>query len=695
MAELPTARADHDTADQARSDGRTERPPLLFGGDYNPEQWPRETWAEDMELMRRAGVNTVTLGVFAWALLEPREGEYDAAWLDDVVEMLDEAGIGFFLATPTASPPPWFTRAHPDAMPVRPDGTRLSHGSRDTYAISAPAYRNASRGIARFLAERYGAHPRLRGWHIHNEYGTIDHGPHAARAFRDWLRGRHGTLERLNEAWGTAFWSQHYEDWEDVLPPMATQYLHNPAQVVDFKRFCSDEMLAAFDEQKAEIRATGSSVPITTNFMLPTWNHLDQWAWSEHEDLVSVDHYLDTTGPDGEAHVAYGSDLTRGWAGGGPWLLMEQNATGIRVGDRTLFKDPSRMIRNSLGYIARGSQGSLFFQWRASAAGSEQWHGALVPHVGPHSRTFEATAELGSILERLAEVQEPPVDGPLVEADVAIVWDAEGWWSLETPHIPAEELDYSDEVRATHRSLWRAGIPADFVRVGTDVSRYRLLLVPSLYAMDASTVEWLTRYATDGGSLVVFPFTGIADLNQRVVLGGYPGLLRELLGIRVEELRPLEVGETITLSDGSRADLWTESVHLEGAGEVAAYADGELAGSPAVTRRDIGSGDATYVSVRLEQASRDAFLAGLCSERRIRPTVPGAAEHGLEAVRRRGLNGEYLFLLHHGDRTLRVEGSGHDLLTDTDTAGGLVLEPGGVAVVRESGVTATWQVATA
>ncbi len=215
---------------------------------------------------------------------------------------------------------------------------------------------------------------------MHNEYGTLDHGPHAAAAFRTWLRARYHDIEALNDAWTTAFWSQRYSDFEQILPPRDTQYLHNPAQAVDFRRFSSDEMLAAMREQREEIRASGSTAPpVTTNFMLPpTWNHLEQWSWAEELDVVSIDHYLDTPGPDGETHVAYGSDLTRSWAGG-PWVLMEQNARGIITADRTFAKTADRMIRNALGYIARGSQSALFFQWRASAGGAEQWHGALVP----------------------------------------------------------------------------------------------------------------------------------------------------------------------------------------------------------------------------------------------------------------------------------------------------------------------------
>ncbi|MFI9488717.1 beta-galactosidase [Promicromonospora sp. NPDC052451] len=663
---------------------------LLFGGDYNPEQWPRDVWAQDMALMRRAGVNTVTIGVFSWAALEPREGEFEPGWLDDVVALLDANEIGFFLATPTASPPPWFTRAHPDALPVRADGTRLWHGSRDTYAISAPAYRAAARRVARFLAERYGDHPRLRGWHVHNEYGTIDHGPHAAAAFRRWLRARYGTLEALNDAWYTAFWSQRYDDWDEIVPPRATQYLHNPAQLVDFKRFCSAEMLAAFTEQRDEIRAAGSTAPVTTNFMLPTWNHLDQWDWSDRLDLVSVDHYLDTPGPDGEAHVAYGADLTRSW-GGGPWLLMEQSASGIRQGRRQVFKDPDRMIRNSLGYVARGSQGALFFQWRASAGGSETWHSAMVPHAGPRSRTYEGVVELGTVLGRLQEIATPPDDGPVVAADVAILWDAEGWWSLETPHLPNDDLDYAAEVRATHRALWRAGVAVDFVRSGADVARYRVLFVPTLMALDAATAAWLTRYAENGGHLVVGRFTGVADEYQRVVPGGYPGLLRDLLGVRVTEHLPLAPGDTQELDDGSVVAQWTERLEATGADVVARYAEGPLAGSPAVTRHAVGDGAAVYVSAGLVQESWDTFVAAVLAERDVRAVVPEAVGTGLEAVRRRGAAATYLFLLHHGERPLRVTGAGHDLVSGTSTEQGVVVTPGGYAVVREA-PGATWTV---
>ncbi|WP_432503304.1 beta-galactosidase [Kineococcus arenarius] len=659
---------------------------LLFGGDYNPEQWPPEVWAEDVALMRRAGANAATIGVFSWAELEPEEGVYEFGWLDRVFQTLHDGGIGVVLATPTASPPPWFTRAHPDAMPVGPDGVRLSHGSRDTYAVSAPAYRSAARAIAQRLAERYGGHPALLAWHVHNEYGTLDWGEHAAAAFRRWLRRRYGTLTELNRAWYTAFWSQRYSSWEDVLPPRATQYIANPTHALDFKRFSSDEMLDAMREQRDAIRAAGSTAPVTTNFMLPTWNHLEQWSWSAELDLVSVDHYLDTVGPDGETHAAYGADLTRSFAGGGPWLLMEQSSTSSTVPGRRAHKAPDRVLRNSLSYVARGSQGALFFQWRAPAAGAEAWHGGIVPHAGAGSRSFRGFEGLGRALASIAEVAEPPADGPLVEADVAVVWHAEGWWATDTSQLPSDLLDYSTAVRAAHRALWQAGYAVDFVAPDADLSRYRLVLVPSLFPVTDEAVRRLGEHVTGGGHLAVWPFTGYAGADLHVVPGGYPGRLRHLLGLRVEELHPLAGDEQVRLHrDGEaplRGRVWSELVVPEGAQVLAAYDGGELAGEPALTRHRVGGGVAHYVSTFLEEDSLRRWLTSVCEQAGARPVLQGSVPQRVEVVRRRGAAADYLFVLNHSQGPVLVTGPGTDLLTSAGAERGLRVEALGCAVLR-------------
>ncbi|NTW39256.1 MAG: beta-galactosidase [Cellulomonadaceae bacterium] len=636
---------------------------LWFGGDYNPEQWPREVWEEDVVLMRAAGVTTVTVGVFSWSLLEPTEGAFDADWLADVLDLLHSNGIDVILATPTASPPPWFTAAHPDALPVRADGSRLWHGSRDTYCLAAPAYREASTRIARRLAERLGTHPALVAWHVHNEYGTVCWCDHVARAFQRWLARRYATTKALNDAWGTAFWSQAYQTWDEVLPPRDTQYLHNPAHLVDFRRFCSDELLECFREQRDVIRAAGSDAPVTTNFMLPSWNTLEQWSWAAEEDLVSLDHYLDTTGPDGEAHVAYAGDLARSWAAGGPWLLMEQSASSIAVAGRTSPKPGDRMLRNSLSYVARGSQGSLFFQWRQSTAGAETWHGALVPHSGPDSATFAAACELGATLAALAEFAEPPDDGRVIDADVAILWHADGWWATEVDGLPSPDLSYADAIRRTHRALYRAGVPVDFVAPGAALAGYRLVLVPSMFALDDAAVTALERYVRqESGHLVIGPMTGISDETMRVVASGYPGRLREVLGVRVVGLHPLAPGESVVLSDGATADTWVEEVRAVDAEAALFYASGPTTGSPAVTRRTVpgeGGGEAVYLSTRLEQSALDAFVVALVERAGVRRVIDGPVPPAVEVVRRRGRLHDLVAVLNHGtaDIVLRTPGA--------------------------------------
>jgi beta-galactosidase len=664
---------------------------LLFGGDYNPEQWPEEVWAEDVAAMREAGVTTATVGVFSWALLEPAEGEYRFDWLDRVFTALHDGGIGVVLATPTASPPPWFSTTYPDSMPVRPDGTRLWHGSRDTYCHSAPAYRRACRAIARELASRYGTHPALQAWHVHNEYGTTSWSPHAAAAFRTWLQRRYGTLEALNAAWYTAFWSQHYSDWEQIFPPVATQYLHNPAQALDFRRFVSDELLACFTEQRDEIRAAGSDRPVTTNFMLPPWNDIEQWGWARELDFLSVDHYLDSAGEDGEAHVAYAGDLMRSWAGGQPWLLMEQASGIVRVDGRMVAKAQGRTLRNSLSYVARGSQGALFFQWRAGAAGAEAWHGGLVPHVGTDSRMFREAVELGQALTTVAEVAQAPGDGPVVEADVAILWHADGWWALQTPQLPSNRLDYPGALRATHRALWRGGFAVDFARPDADLSRYRVVLVPSMFCLSDAAVDGLTRFVEGGGTLVSSYFSGIADENLRVALGGYPGRLRDLLGIRVTELVPLGDDERVRLSNGATGALWSEDVTLTGAQAVAHHAGGALDGRPAITRNRRGTGTAWYLSTQLEPAALEALLSEVLAAAGVRPVLGTAPPPGVEVVRRRGRDHDHLFVFNHTAPAIEVRGPGRDLLSGRDAADGLVLATGSVAVIRET-PGATWEV---
>ncbi|KAK1176840.1 beta-galactosidase [Streptomyces sp. NBS 14/10] len=652
---------------------------LAFGGDYNPEQWDRHVWQEDDLLMREARVNLVTVGVFSWALLEPEEGSYDFDWLDAHLDRLHAAGVAVDLATPTASPPPWFTLAHPEALTVTADGIRLTHGSRDTYCLAAPAYRRAATRIAGALAERYGDHPAVCMWHVHNEYATVCHCDRAAAAFRVWLRHKYRTLDALNEAWGTAFWSQRYGSWEQILPPRATQWHHNPGHTLDWRRFFSDETLAAYREQRDAIRAH-SDRPVTTNLMVPAYQVLDLWKFGREVDFVGIDHYPAAPGVDAAADIAFGGDRARSFGAGKPWLLIEQGTNTVYTSDGTLGKEPGDILRHTVGHIARGSEGALFFQWRQSKAGAELWHSAIVPHAGPDTRIFREASATGSAVARLGELA-----GSTVRARAAVLHDADVWWALDTRGLPRTGSDHHDSLRRAHRALWNAGVTTDFAHSADDLARYPVVLAPSLYLLSDASAAALRQYVAQGGTLLVECFAGAVDEHHHARLGGYPvAPLREALGIRVEEYRPLAAAQALELSDGTRGTHWSEVLRLEGATPVASWTSGMLAGQAAVTRHQFGKGSAWYLSTRLEEDAYAALLGQVLAAAGVGPEIADAPP-GVEAVRRHADDGRsWLFLLNHSDTDQRLPVTGHDLLTDEPVGHhGLTLPARGAAVLRQ------------
>ncbi|RAO29003.1 Beta-galactosidase [Micromonospora noduli] len=652
---------------------------IYFGGDYNPEQWPEETWSEDVDLMRQAGVNLVSVGIFSWALLEPTPGRFEFGWLDRVLDLLHDGGIQVDLATATASPPPWLAREHPETLPRRADGAILWPGGRQAYCPSSPVFRERSLELVRAVAGRYAEHPAVVMWHVSNELGC--HNVHcycdvSAEAFRGWLRERYGDLDRLNDAWGTAFWSQRYGDWAEINPPRAALTFANPTQQLDFLRFSSDEQRAQLRAER-EVLQTLVRQPITTNFMIGFGiKHMDYHSWASDVDLVSNDHYLTAADPQAHLGLAFAADHTRGVAGGDPWLLMEHSTSAVNWQPRNVAKLPGQLRRNSLAHVARGADGVLFFQWRASRAGAEKFHSALVPHAGPDTKVFREVCQLGADLKALAEVR-----GSRVDADVAILFDWEAWWGVELDSHPSVDVTYTDRLKALYDSLWRAGVTADIVHPSTDLSGYRLVLVPTLYLVRDADVDVLHRYVAAGGTAAVTYFSGIVDANDHIRLGGYPGAFRELLGVRTEEFFPLREGEQVQLDDGSTADVWTEWVHPDGAEVLASYTDGPLPGVPALTRHRVGDGAAWYVGTRLDEQATDRLVARLLAEAGVRPTV--SAPSGVEVVRRRDGDRTWLFAINHTDTEVRLPAHGVELLTGGQCAGELALPAGEVAVVRE------------
>jgi beta-galactosidase len=652
---------------------------IAYGGDYNPEQWPEGVWRDDVRLMRAAGVNLVSVGIFSWAMLEPSEGRFEFAWLDRVLELLHDAGIAVDLATPTANPPPWFARRHPESLPMTREGTVLGPGSREAFCPSSPAYAEAAARITEQLARRYGDHPALVLWHVNNEYGAhvpACYCPTSAAAFRRWLRARHGTLDALNQAWGTAVWGQRFGDWEEIEPPRAAPMAVNPAQQLDYRRFSSDAFLECFRRERDVLHRLSPGVPVTTNFMTTNCKDVDYWRWAAEVDVVSNDHYLRAEQPDNHIELAMSADLTRSLARGGPWLLMEHSTSAVNWQPRNIAKRPGEMGRNSLTHVARGADGVLFFQWRAAASGAEKFHSAMLPHSGTDSRVWREVEQLGRDLAALRDVR-----GSRVVADVGVVWDWESWWALELEGRPSCDLDYVERVDAYYERLWRAHLTVDFARPEADLGAYPLVVVPSLYLTTRAAAASLRAYVEDGGTLLVSYFSGVVDANDTVHPGGLPGALRELLGLAVEEFLPLREGEQVQLDDGSRADVWAEQVEPRGAETVLRYLDGPAVGGPAVTRHRLGRGQAWYVSTRLRDEALDRLLYRVYADAGLvpRPGLPA----GVEVVRRSDGQASWLFVVNHEGQDVELAATGTEQLSGTRCQGALPVPAGAVRILRE------------
>lgn len=656
---------------------------IAFGGDYCPEQWSDDVWEEDVKLMHEAGVNLVQIGIFLWAAIESAPGRFDFDVLDQMLDRLDHGGIRVSLATPTAAPPAWFFRAHPEALPVKRDGRVLGIGARESYCPSSPAYREACERFVTALVQRYHDHPAIVMWHLNNEYG-VQVGPcyceQSAVSFREWLRRRYGTLDELNAAWGTAFWGQRYYDWDEIQPSRLAPMPVNPGQRNDFFRFTTDEYAECCRREAAIVRAAVPDVPVMTNFADPVeTGYLDYWRFAEEVDVVGVDTYLMGNDPRPHIGLAFAADVSRGLARGRPWLVNEHSTGAVTWQTHNLAKAPGEMRRNTLAHIAHGADGVLFFQWRASRSGSEKFHSAMLPQAGTGSQVWRDVVALGADVRALREVL-----GSRVQAQTAVLWHWPSWWAMQSGYQPTADHHYEERHRAYYEALWDLGLTTDFVAPADPLDGYEVVVVPSLYLMSTDAADTLRRYAENGGTVVISYFSGIVDENDHIHDGPFPGALRDLLGLVTEEFHPLRPGDSVEVEGVDAAgDVWSERVVPVSAEPVARFRTGPDAGHPAITRNRFGRGTAWYVGAKLDAPALTDVLRQVITDAGVRPAVPVTA--GVEAVRRVGPDSTYLFLINHDtENPATVDATGLDLLSGTEHRDRPVrLEPSGVAVLAQ------------
>jgi beta-galactosidase len=636
---------------------------VLYGADYNPDQWPEEVWDEDVRLMKEAGVNIVSLGIFSWSRIQPAEDVWDFAWLDTVIDKLHAGGIAVNLATATASPPPWVSARYPETLPTDDRGASYWPGSRQHFAPSSPVYRRLAGELVRRIAERYAAHPAVVMWHVGNEFGChlpMDFSDAARDAYRVWLRERYRSIDALNDAWGTSFWSQRYGSFDEIFPPRLAPYSHNPSSMLDFRRFTSDMLLECYLMERAILHEAGATQPITTNFMGP-FKPADYRKWAPHMDVIADDCYPDPANPHRVRDAAFQRDLIRSLKPGVPWLLWEQATDAVNWRPSNPGKRAGALVAETAQSIARGADGIMFFQWRQSRAGSEKFHSAMLPHAGTRTRVWNAVTDLGARLAALPELPPPGRD-----ARVALVFDWESWWAVEERDHPTR-LDYLAVSLEWYGALHERGLMIDVVAPEDVDGGYDLVVAPALYLLREQGAAALARFVEAGGTLLTGPFSDIVDEHDQFRDGGFLTQLGPVLGVRFEDFGAL--GGTTTGGTGVGAQtapiagsgaaasvgfsldgralpgrLVAESVHAVGAEVVAAFTDGPAAGSPALTRHAHGSGEAWYVATQPVGEGLDAVVAAVVAASGVRPVVEDLPP-GVEAARR----GDLVTLINHGD----------------------------------------------
>lgn len=645
---------------------------MHYGADYNPEQWPEEIWPEDVARMREAGVTMVSLGIFSWSRIQPREGTFDFEWLDRVIDLLHEGGIAVDLATATASPPPWATAAHPEMLPQDENGATYWPGSRQQFAPSSPVYRRLAGELVTAIAERYATHPGVVMWHVNNEYGchlNADYSDAARDAFRRWLADRYGDVRSLNEAWGTDFWSQRYQSFDEVFPPRKAPYSRNPGQELDFRRFTSDMLLECYLMEREIIRMAGATQPITTNFM-GAFKPADYAHWAEHMDVISDDCYPDPNDPESFRAAAFQRDLVRSLKPDVPWLLMEQATNALNWRPANAPKAPGQMAALSAQAVGRGADGVLFFQWRQSRAGAEKFHSAMLPHAGTDTRTWREAVALGADLAAL-----PPLPAGARDARVALVFDWENWWAVEASDHPQNGLDYLAVVQRWYRALHRRHVQVDIVPAARVGEGYDVAIAPLLYLVREADAAALVSFVEAGGHLLAGPFTDVVDEFDRFRDGGFATQLGPLCGIRVEDFGALVAPDAVPGAFGEReapfagaapgapagvGTLLAEEVHVvaDDTQVEASFTAGRRAGDPALTARAVGGGSARYLATIPDEAGVQAVVDRLLAATGVEPVAAGLPEH-VEAARR----GALLTLVNHGGPAVEVAIAGVDAVT--------------------------------
>lgn len=666
-------------------------PVLLHGGDYNPDQWldRPDILEEDIKMMKKAGVNTATVGVFSWSALEPQEGNFQFGWLHDIMDKLYENGIYTVLATPTGARPAWMDEKYPSVLRVEKDGRRNHHSGRHNHCMSSLEYRALVEKMDTKLAQEFGNHPGLILWHISNELGGECYCDSCKKRFQEYLREKyHNNIEELNKQWWTSFWSRRFDSFEQIEPPYDNGEHSILGLNLDWKRFNSWNMKDYLAFERRILKKYTPQVPATANFM-KLFEQLDYVDLAKEIDIISWDGYPSwnndyETPADTAAELSFDHTVMRSLKKDKPFMLMESTPSLVNWHSVNKLKRPGILRASSIQTIGCGSDTVQYFQWRKGRGAAEQFHGAVVDHLGrDDTRVFKEVSEVGEILKKLA-----PVTGSKVTSKVAVLFDWSNRWAIKDMQGMARDTkNYEKEVRKFYNIHLKKGINADIVFPLEDLSSYSLVVLPMYYAVSKEAGAWLKEYVKNGGTVVATYLTAYVNENTLAYLGGFPGAgLGEVFGLYAEELDTLYPTDSnaVLMKDGNKAIVkdYCELIKLTGAEVLGTYESDFYAGMPAVTVHSYGNGKAYYIGTRMEEEDLIKFFTQIWSECGIKEKE---LPEGVEYLTRTAEDGStFDFYVNYNAMpvTVQLSKDGTNLLNGEAVSGKVEILPFNAVVVK-------------
>ncbi len=661
---------------------RTWRTAMHFGADYYPEHWPEERWEVDARLMQEAGFNTVRMAEFAWSKMEPREGLFDFAWLLRALDILHSRGIDAVIGTPTAAPPAWLCAKHPEILRVDESRQQITFGNRQHHCVNQPEYVSASDRIVSAMAQQLAKHEAVIGWQIDNEFGQICYCEECRRLFHEWLKAKYGTLDALNDAWGTVFWSQTYDQWDQVPLPWRTSGAPNPSLALDYRRFFSD-CYAGYQQRQIDIIRRCSDKPITHNFMGLWPEALNYQQLASQLDFVSWDNY-----PFGAADaslVSASHDLTRGYLGRNFWVMEQMSGPG-GWGEMTPAPRKGRIREWTYHAIGRGADGIIYFRWRPCRSGTEQYSHGILNHDGSTNRRYE---EIKRTREEIGRFQDL-LAGTAIRAEVAFINDYDSRFAFQYQRSN-QAFSYTNLFVTLYRGFYNRNIPVDIISCDRDLSPYKLVVAPALFVLAEERAQQLRDYVAGGGTLVMTFRSAVKDVTGLIFDEPLPGRLQDVFGAVVKEYNSPHPDEVSTLWGVSqslgghcaKASVWLDIMELRGATAIAEYDAGFSPNEPAITRNSFGKGTAYYVGTQPTQECADILMEMVASAAGVKPGIE--TPEGVDASIRTGESGSLLFLANHRETPCslpRPEGFVVDAITGEPAPEYIELDSYEVAVLR-------------